>query len=61
MRTSIDVLQSKNQVLCELKHYRYFNNSAFIQSREKGLITKEFIVTDTNLNIALNGIYTSVH
>ena len=32
----------------------------FIKSHEKGLITKECIVTDTHLNFALNELYTSV-
>ena len=43
-KTSINVLPSKNQVLCAIL--------AFIKSCEKGLITKEYLVTDTHLNFA---------
>ena len=54
--TSIDVIPSKNQTLCEycthvskLKHC-LLSISVFIKSREKGLVTKGYIVKDTHLN-----------
>ena len=53
--TSIDVLPSKNQVLCDLKSI-----SVFIKSCEKELIAKEYIATDMYLNLFLNGFYATV-
>ena len=55
--TSIDVLPSKNQALCEIL-YTCKNIAdtliniiyVFIKLREKGLITKEHIVTHKHLN-----------
>ena len=43
-KKSIDVLPCKNQALCELK----LSILVFVKSREKGLITKEYLVTDTH-------------
>ena len=67
IRTSIDVLPSKNQVLHEYcSHGKQVKNTADTlislfpkKSREKGLITKEHAVMD--MNLLLNGLDISLH
>ena len=67
IRTSIDVLPSKNQVLYEyFSHGKQVKNTADtlisifpIKSCEKGLITKEHTVMD--MNLFLNGLDISLH
>ena len=53
MQTSFDILPCKNLALYELNTddpLIYLYAPVFIKSREKGLITKECIVTDAHLN-----------